>query len=223
MTPAFVAQLSQLGESFVEEAFGVLHRAHASTVGLPKRLPSCVGFLVEREVRELSRLRDQAERPSHGAPRRCEGRGQAPPPRELPWSRGHPAHRRRSRLPVPPRPRGPAGRLSEGGGHGGGGNRVPGIGEIRGHRSDCSRRTWSCWRRMAPSRRRWPSTRSQRTRWSSILAPRPTTVRGGARPFPDRFLERPARKGRGRSVRRGDPCRIGRARPRPRLPCIRRR
>ncbi len=61
--PAFVAQLSQLGESFVEEAFGVLHRAHASTVGLPKRLPSCVGFLVEREVRELSRLRDQAERP----------------------------------------------------------------------------------------------------------------------------------------------------------------
>jgi phosphoglycerate kinase len=61
--PAFVAQLSQLGESFVEEAFGVLHRAHASTVGLPKRLPSCVGFLVEREVRELSRLRDRVERP----------------------------------------------------------------------------------------------------------------------------------------------------------------
>jgi phosphoglycerate kinase len=61
--PGFVAQLSQLGESFVEEAFGVLHRAHASTVGLPKRLPSCVGFLVEREVRELSRLRNQVERP----------------------------------------------------------------------------------------------------------------------------------------------------------------
>ncbi|MCI4347257.1 MAG: phosphoglycerate kinase [Thermoplasmata archaeon] len=61
--PAFVAQLSQLGESFVEEAFGVLHRSHASTVGLPKRLPSCVGFLVEREVRELSRLRDRVERP----------------------------------------------------------------------------------------------------------------------------------------------------------------
>ena len=61
--PGFSAQLSQLGESFVEEAFGVLHRAHASTVGVPKRLPSCVGFLVEREVRELSRLRDQVERP----------------------------------------------------------------------------------------------------------------------------------------------------------------
>jgi phosphoglycerate kinase len=61
--PAFVAQLSQLGEAFVEEAFGVLHRAHASIVGLPQRLPSCVGFLVEREVRELSKLREMAERP----------------------------------------------------------------------------------------------------------------------------------------------------------------
>ena len=61
--PAFAAQLAQLGESFVQDAFGVLHRAHASTVGLPKRLPSCVGFLVEREVRELSKLRDHVERP----------------------------------------------------------------------------------------------------------------------------------------------------------------
>jgi phosphoglycerate kinase len=61
--PAFAAQLSQLGESFVQDAFGVLHRAHASIVGLPKRLPSCVGFLVEREVRELSKLRDHVEHP----------------------------------------------------------------------------------------------------------------------------------------------------------------
>ncbi|MCI4353012.1 MAG: phosphoglycerate kinase [Thermoplasmata archaeon] len=61
--PAFVVQLSQLGESFVEEAFGVLHRSHASTVGVPKRLPSCVGFLVEREVRELSRLRNHVDHP----------------------------------------------------------------------------------------------------------------------------------------------------------------
>jgi phosphoglycerate kinase len=61
--PAFAAQLSQLGESFVQDAFGVLHRAHASTVGLPKRLPSCAGFLVEREVRELSKLKDHIERP----------------------------------------------------------------------------------------------------------------------------------------------------------------
>lgn len=54
--PAFAQQLAQLGELFVEEAFGTVHRAHASTVGIPKRLPSAAGFLVEREVRELGRL-----------------------------------------------------------------------------------------------------------------------------------------------------------------------
>lgn len=61
--PAFAAQLAQLGELFVEEAFGTVHRAHASTVGVPKRLPSFAGLLVEREVRELSRLVDAPDRP----------------------------------------------------------------------------------------------------------------------------------------------------------------
>ncbi len=61
--PAFAAQLAQLGDLFVEEAFGVVHRAHASTVGVPKRLPSFAGFLVEREVRELSHFTGSPERP----------------------------------------------------------------------------------------------------------------------------------------------------------------
>lgn len=61
--PAFVSELARLGELFVEEAFGALHRAHASTVGLPRRLPSCVGFLVEREVLELGRLLEDPPRP----------------------------------------------------------------------------------------------------------------------------------------------------------------
>ena len=61
--PAFAAQLAQLGELFVEEAFGTVHRAHASTVGVPKRLPSSIGFLVEREIRELTPLVEGAERP----------------------------------------------------------------------------------------------------------------------------------------------------------------
>jgi phosphoglycerate kinase len=61
--PAFAGQLAQLGEVFVEEAFGALHRAHASTVGVPQRLPSYAGFLVEREVRELSPLIDRVDRP----------------------------------------------------------------------------------------------------------------------------------------------------------------
>jgi 3-phosphoglycerate kinase len=61
--PAFASQLARLGELFVQDAFGVVHRSHASTVGVPKRLPSVAGLLVEREVRELSRLVAAPARP----------------------------------------------------------------------------------------------------------------------------------------------------------------
>ncbi|HTW54984.1 MAG TPA: phosphoglycerate kinase [Thermoplasmata archaeon] len=61
--PAFAAQLARLGELFVEDAFGTVHRAHASTVGVPQRLPAFAGLLVEKEVRELSRLVDRPDRP----------------------------------------------------------------------------------------------------------------------------------------------------------------
>jgi phosphoglycerate kinase len=60
--PNFAAQLARLGELFVEDAFGAVHRAHASTVGVPKRIPAVAGLLVEREVRELSRLVEAPER-----------------------------------------------------------------------------------------------------------------------------------------------------------------
>jgi phosphoglycerate kinase len=61
--PGFASQLANLGQLFIEEAFGVVHRAHASTVGVPKRLPSFAGLLVEREVRELSKLVEAPSRP----------------------------------------------------------------------------------------------------------------------------------------------------------------
>jgi 3-phosphoglycerate kinase len=61
--PAFATQLARLGELFVEDAFGTVHRAHASTVGVPKRLPSFAGLLVEREIRELSQLVSAPARP----------------------------------------------------------------------------------------------------------------------------------------------------------------
>ncbi len=54
--PAFAGELARFGEVFVQDAFAVLHRAHASTVGVAKRLPSVAGLLVEREVRELTPL-----------------------------------------------------------------------------------------------------------------------------------------------------------------------
>ncbi len=61
--PAFAAQLAHLGELFVEDAFGTVHRAHASTVGVPQRVPAFAGLLVERELRELSKLIEDPPQP----------------------------------------------------------------------------------------------------------------------------------------------------------------
>ena len=59
----FAQDLASLGEVFVEDAFGAIHRAHASTVGIPKILPSCVGFLVQRELEFLDRVIGNPARP----------------------------------------------------------------------------------------------------------------------------------------------------------------
>ncbi len=49
----FAKELASLGEVFVQEAFGTVHRAHASTFGITKYLNSCIGFLVEKEINFL--------------------------------------------------------------------------------------------------------------------------------------------------------------------------
>lgn len=49
----FSKKLAALGDFFVNDAFSASHRKHASIVGLPKLLPSCVGLQFEKEVREL--------------------------------------------------------------------------------------------------------------------------------------------------------------------------
>lgn len=57
-------RLSELGDFFVSDAFGSLHRAHASTVGVARHLrPAVAGLLVLRELEALGRLRDDPERP----------------------------------------------------------------------------------------------------------------------------------------------------------------
>lgn len=50
----FAKQLSSLGEIYVNDAFSVSHRQHASIVGVPKFLPSYAGILFEEEVANLS-------------------------------------------------------------------------------------------------------------------------------------------------------------------------
>ena len=51
----FAKKLSELADIFIEDAFSVCHRNHASIVGIPKFLPSGAGFLVEKEIKVLSK------------------------------------------------------------------------------------------------------------------------------------------------------------------------
>jgi phosphoglycerate kinase len=66
--PAFAEQLARLADVYVDDAFGAVHRAHASVAALPERFladgrPAVGGRLVEKEVAALSRLLEEPERP----------------------------------------------------------------------------------------------------------------------------------------------------------------
>ncbi len=61
--PAFVERLVDRHDAFVNDAFGVSHRAHASVVGPPAFLPSAAGYLLQREVEMLGRLLGSPRRP----------------------------------------------------------------------------------------------------------------------------------------------------------------
>lgn len=56
-------KLSLLADVFVNDAFGVSHRKHASTYGIRNYLPSYYGFLIEEELNELNELVDIKKRP----------------------------------------------------------------------------------------------------------------------------------------------------------------
>jgi phosphoglycerate kinase len=65
---AFAAELAELADVYVDDAFGAVHRAHASVAALPARFlaegrPPVAGRLIEREVEALSRLLHDPERP----------------------------------------------------------------------------------------------------------------------------------------------------------------
>ncbi|MFA6274459.1 MAG: phosphoglycerate kinase [Candidatus Paceibacterota bacterium] len=52
----FAKKLAKLGDFYVNDAFSVSHRAHASIVGIPKYLPSYAGFQLEEEIKNLSKV-----------------------------------------------------------------------------------------------------------------------------------------------------------------------
>jgi phosphoglycerate kinase len=59
----YAKTLASYGDIYVNDAFGTAHRAHASTVGVTKYLPSYAGLLMEREIEMLSKLLESAEHP----------------------------------------------------------------------------------------------------------------------------------------------------------------
>ena len=61
--PELAKYWASLGDLFVEDAFGSVHRAHASTAGIASILPNALGFLVEKEVKMLGAAVDTPERP----------------------------------------------------------------------------------------------------------------------------------------------------------------
>jgi phosphoglycerate kinase len=61
--PAFVAALARLGDIWVNDAFSVAHRAHASTEGLGHRLPAFAGRTMQAELEALARALEKPERP----------------------------------------------------------------------------------------------------------------------------------------------------------------
>jgi phosphoglycerate kinase len=61
--PAFARELADGNDLFVQDAFGSVHRAHASTVGVAQLLPAYAGLLLERELTELGKLLGDVDRP----------------------------------------------------------------------------------------------------------------------------------------------------------------
>ncbi|PKM99935.1 MAG: phosphoglycerate kinase [Elusimicrobia bacterium HGW-Elusimicrobia-2] len=59
----FAKQLASYGDVFIQDAFAVSHRAHASTAGIPALLPSAAGFLIQKEVKYLSELLKNPKKP----------------------------------------------------------------------------------------------------------------------------------------------------------------
>jgi phosphoglycerate kinase len=61
--PDLSAQLAALADVYVNDAFGSAHRAHASTEGVARHLPSAAGFLMEKEIEYLGGVLADPERP----------------------------------------------------------------------------------------------------------------------------------------------------------------
>ncbi|MBR6678289.1 MAG: phosphoglycerate kinase, partial [Oscillospiraceae bacterium] len=61
--PAFAKELASMAELYVSDAFGTVHRAHASTAGVADYLPAVSGLLVAKELEIMGKALDDPKRP----------------------------------------------------------------------------------------------------------------------------------------------------------------
>lgn len=61
--PEFAKKLASLAEIYVSDAFGTVHRAHASTAGVAAYLPAVAGFLIGKELSIMGGALENPERP----------------------------------------------------------------------------------------------------------------------------------------------------------------
>ncbi len=61
--PEFAKKLASIADVFVSDAFGTVHRAHASTVGVAQYLPAVAGFLLQKELEVLGEVIENPEHP----------------------------------------------------------------------------------------------------------------------------------------------------------------
>lgn len=59
----FAKELSKFGDIYINDAFSVCHRSHASIVGVPQYLPGFPGFLLEKEIFNLNKILENPEKP----------------------------------------------------------------------------------------------------------------------------------------------------------------
>lgn len=61
--PTFVKELASLADIYVDDAFGVAHRKHASNYGVALKLPNAIGFLIEKELNAFSKAFENPKKP----------------------------------------------------------------------------------------------------------------------------------------------------------------
>ncbi len=61
--PEFSEKLASLADVYINDAFGTVHRAHSSTAGVAKYLPSACGFLIKKEIEVMGKAMNDPKRP----------------------------------------------------------------------------------------------------------------------------------------------------------------